>query len=233
MIRACLVAVLLGTPAIAEGITAARLMEPTDRYGHGAMGPQVSDHGAIELTVSDGGLRVIRLPATRVFEDNAVRLADVTGDGLLDVVIVESDLNRGARLSVYGSEGLIAASPFIGQRNRWMAVAGIGDLDGDGRVEIAVVDRPHLRKTLVIWQADGDRLRPLAELAGVSNHRFGDADIRGGLRDCGDGPELVVARADWSGLLAVRFTDGALTARDLGDGADRGRFAHAMACDPR
>lgn len=233
MIRDFFAALLLGAPALADGIVSARLVEPTGRYGHYPMGPTVSDHGAIELTLQGGGLRLIRLPEARVFEDNAVRLADMTGDGALEVVVVESDQNQGARLSVYGPDGLIAASPFIGQRNRWFAVAGIGDLDGDGQVEIAVVDRPHLRKTLVIWRRNGDRLIAIAELAGVSNHQFGDPDIRGGLRDCGAGPELIVARADWSALLAVRLTDETLTARDLGAGAERARFAQAMACDLR
>src|SRR5690606_22232500 len=141
--------------------------------GHHPMGPTVAYHGALDLTLTDGSRRVIRLPDSRVFEDNATRLADLTGDGAPEVVVVEADLQRGARLAVYGAEGLIAAGPFIGQRNRWMAVAGIADLDGDGRPEIAVVDRPHLRRVLVIWQRQGDALVPVAELPGVTNHRFG------------------------------------------------------------
>ena len=230
MIRACFLVFLLSSPAYAQGIQSARFTEPTGRYGHHPMGPTVSDHGALELTLDDGTRRLIRLPNSRVFEDSEVRMADVTGDGWFEAVVVESDQNQGARVSVYGADGLIAASPFIGRRNRWFAVSGVGDLDGDGRVEIVAVDRPHLRRTLVIWRREGERLVPVAEMAGVTNHRFNDADIRGGLRDCGAGSEIILARADWSGLVAVQMQDGVLARRDLGDGASPERFAQAMAC---
>jgi len=166
-----------------------------------------------------------------VFEDNAARVLDLTGDGLPEVLVVESDLTLGARLSVYGASGLVAASPFIGQRNRWMAVVGAGDLDGDGGVEIAVVDRPHLRRALQIWRVEGAALVLQAEMAGVTNHRLGDPAIRGGLRQCGAGVDLVVARGDWSGLLAVRLTAGRLIARDLAVEATAGGFAQALGCE--
>jgi hypothetical protein len=226
-----LLAMLVAHDAAAQTIVGADLIEPTDRYAHGAMGPDVADHGALSLMLADGGVRIIRLPAARVFEDNEARLADVTGDGALEVVVVESDQRLGARLSVYGADGLIAASPFIGQRHRWMAVAGIGDLDGDGRVEIAAVDRPHLRRTLVIWRQEGGTLTPVAELPGVTNHRFGAPLILGGLRECGSGSEIVLARGDWSGLLAVRFNGLSLDARVIPGPADAAGFAGAMGCD--
>lgn len=234
MIRACFLALLLGGvsagAAQAQAVVRAGFAEPSRHYGHQAMGPTVPEYGALRLVLSDDTQRLIRLPRTRVFEDNAVRLADIDGDGAPEVVVVEADMEQGARLVVLDPQGVIAASPFIGRRNRWMAVAAIADLDGDGRVEIAVVDRPHLRKTLVIWRQDGARLVPVAELAGVTNHRFGEALILGGLRDCGTGPEVVLARADWSGLVAVRFAAGALSARDLGTGATSARFQSALGC---
>ncbi|MCB1389564.1 MAG: VCBS repeat-containing protein [Rhodobacteraceae bacterium] len=223
--KAALILLFLAFPAEAQTIVRARLIEPTTRYGHHPMGPTVADHGALDLVLSDGSRRTIRLPESRVFEDNAARLADLTGDDAPEVVLVESDLERGARLSVYGPAGLVAAGPFIGQRNRWMAVAGIADLDGDGTPEIAVVDRPHLRRTLVIWQQRGSELVPVAELAGVTNHRFGEATIGGGIRTCADGSEVIVASPDLSQTLAVTFDGVALRARPVA-----GTMATAMGC---
>jgi hypothetical protein len=195
------------------------------------MGATVADHRALVLVLDDGTRREIRLPRDRVFEDNTPRLADIDGDGAPEVVVVEADFTRGARLAVYGPGGLRAASPFIGRRNRWMAVAAIADLDGDGVTEIAVVDRPHLRKVLVVWRQEGARLVPIAELGDVTNHRFGTPLIQGGLRNCGAGPEVVLARGDWSGLVAVRMTETGLSARDLGPGAAAADFDAARACE--
>jgi hypothetical protein len=207
---------LLAGAAEAEGeprILRADLAEPTDRYPHAVLGDAL-EWGALTL-VLDGEPETtitLRLPEPRVFEDIAVRLADVTGDGAPEVVVVETDLALGASLAVYGPAGKLAATPFIGQPNRWLAPAGIADFDGDGQVEIAYVDRPHLLAELVFVRMEGSRLVETARLAGLTNHRIGDDFISGGIRDCGTGPELILASKDWTRIIGVM--DG--QARDLG-----------------
>ncbi|WP_170324525.1 FG-GAP repeat domain-containing protein [Ruegeria arenilitoris] len=196
-----------GVPAVAKTITSARFTEPTTRYAHGVLGDNV-EYGALELTVQ-GGTLTIRLPSDRVFEDLAPRLADMDLDGKPEVIVVESHNRTGAQLAIYDSGGRkIAATPHIGTRFRWLAPIGAADLDSDGFVEIAYVDRPHLAKTLRIWRfKDGD-LAEIATLPGLTNHKIGDDFITGGIRDCGTGPEMIVVSADWQQIVSIRHEKG-------------------------
>ncbi|SDE43921.1 FG-GAP repeat domain-containing protein [Limimaricola pyoseonensis] len=214
-------------PGRAEGVVEARFTEPTTRYAHGVFG-ETEEWGALEMLDGAGVRHVVRLPETRVFEDFAPRLADVDGDGALEAVVVETDAAQGARLSVYGTDGLRAATPFIGTPQRWLAPLPPADLDGDGRVELAYVDRPHLAKVLRVWRMEGGDLVQLAELPGLTNHRFGAPRIEGGVRDCGEGPEMVLADADWQRVMAVRLQGDTLSARDIGP-YERG-FEAALGC---
>lgn len=198
--------------SVAADIQTVEFTEPTGRYTHGVLGDAI-EWGGLRLTDTNGRGVVLRLPETRVFEDLTPRLWDVTGDGSPEVVVVESDLDRGARLSIYGMTGLIAATPYIGQRFRWLAPVGAADFDGDGRIEIAYVDRPHLRKTLRIWRFQDGTLREVAQVAGLTNHRIGDAKIEGGVEVCAGVPTLLTANADWSQVMATQFSGGAYTAR--------------------
>jgi hypothetical protein len=214
--------------AAAADVTAARYTEPTTRYTHGILGDAV-EFGALVMTV-DGTEVTLRLPETHVFEDVAPRLIDINLDGVHEVMVVETKLTEGARISIYdGTGALVAATPHIGQSNRWYAPVGAADLDGDGLVEVAFIDRPHLAKTLRVWRYDGGDFTEVAAIAGVTNHRIGETDIAGGIRDCGAGPEMIVATADWTRLLAVQF-DGDLTTRDIGPHRGRDSFATAMGC---
>ncbi|SLN50402.1 FG-GAP repeat protein [Roseivivax jejudonensis] len=184
---------------------------------------------SLEMTLTDGRRLRATLPADMVFEDLAPRLWDVDGDGAPEVVTVETALDRGARLAIWSAEGRRAATPFIGERHRWLAPLAAADLDGDGRVEIAYVDRPHLARVLRLWRLEGDRLVAVASMQGVTNHRIGEAVIHGGLRACGDRPELVAADGTWRRLLAIGFDGTRLSARDIGPWSPEAE-ARARAC---
>lgn len=205
---------VLAGAASAQQITAASYIDPTLRYDHGVLGDAV-EWGALRLKMSDGTRIQISLPQTLVFEDTAPRLADLDGDGAPEVIVVESSLDRGARLAVYGPAGRITATPHIGQRNRWLAPVGAADLDSDGRIEIAYVDRPHLAKTLRIWRYVDGTLHHVADHPGLTNHKIGWDFIPGGLRECGGGPEIILSSADWSSVMAVRMMGGQITTRNL------------------
>lgn len=230
MIRTFALVAITATSACAETILSAEYAAPTDRYAHGILGDAI-EWGELQVT-TDEGLRVFTLSQDRVFEDVAPRLADLDSDGTPEVIVVETLASEGAQLAIYDETGKIAATPHIGRTNRWLAPIGATDLDGDGAIEIAYIDRPHLAKTLRVWRFVDSGLEPVADLSGLTNHRIGERDIGGGIRDCGDGPEMVTASADWAKVMATVLADGVLTTRELGAHVDRSSFAAALACEP-
>ncbi|WP_254447291.1 VCBS repeat-containing protein [Ruegeria sp. HKCCA5426] len=228
----------VGFATAADTVTAARYTEPTTRYAHGVLGDDI-EYGALEITVestdpkersNEQSVLTIRLPQDRVFEDLAPRLSDVDLDGTNEVIVVETSVHEGAQLAIYNAQGeKIAATPHIGTRNRWLAPAGIWDLDNDGQIEIAYVDRPHLVKTLRIWRYSDGKLTEIATLPGLTNHRIGDAFIAGGLVYCTTGPELILASADWSRIISVTFRNGWIKT-DLGPLKDRKTLTQTPNC---
>lgn len=199
-----------------------------DRYGHRVLGP----------TPEWAGLRLGRatttLPEDRIFEDVAPRVIDVGGDCVFEALVVESDATEGAQLAVYAPDGAglrkIAATPPIGRAFRWLAPAGAADFDGDGVLDVALVRMPHILGALELWSFRPGGLTQVATLQGVTNHRIGAEEIMGGVRDCGAGPEIVVAAFDWRSLLAIRLEEGTLQARPIAADAAPASVAAAMAC---
>ena len=201
----------------------ASLSDSTDRYPHDVLG-RIPAFTRLTVTAevctncaTPQVTAALTLAAPLVFEDVAPRLWDVTGDGRPEIVVVQSHETLGARLTVWVlREGdqpddplfrMIAATDFIGTRFRWLAPFGIGDFAGDGQIEIAYVETPHLGKTLRIVGLDGDRLVQRAALSGVTNHRIGEESIAGGVRFCGGRSEAVLASADWRRIVAIHWVD--------------------------
>ena len=228
-----------GDPAGRSGPMTAWYADLTDRYGHAVLGDGM-EPSTLRLTSSVNTTSLcsamVRLDPPHVFEDVAPRLVDLTGDGLPEVITVRSHATQGAQLAIYALDpehhqlSLMATTPYIGTRFRWLAPLGAADLDGDGAFEIAYVDRPHLAKTLRIWRFENGGLREVANLAGVTNHRIGERDIAGGIRTCNGTPEMILADAGWSALLALRFENGQITSRVVSQDTSRPAFARAMRC---
>ena len=219
---------LAGQGASAQTILSAEFTEPTPRYDHAILGDAL-EWGALALTLSDVTRRLFRLPETLVFEDLTPRLADLDGDGAPEVIVVETSLAKGGRLAVWGPEGRIAQTPHIGQTHRWLAPIGPADLDGDGEIEIAYIDRPHLAKELHIWRFEKGGLTEVARAKGLTNHRIGWDYIEDGIRDCGQGPEMITADADWQQVMASRLEGGKVRSRAIGTYSPAA-IADALAC---
>lgn len=217
-------------------ILSADFGSPTTRYDHGVLGDSI-EWGSLTITFDGCGACAgpkavtFTLPDTRVFEDFAPRVVPGLNSTPDTVMVVETDLEQGARMALYTPEGLFAATPFIGQTHRWLAPIGAADLDGDGVLEFAYIDRPHLLKTLRVWRpSPTGTLSEVGSLVGYTNHKIGQTSIAGGIRDCGKGPEMIVADAKWSKIYAVQFSGKEFAASALRPHNDRDSFAQALAC---
>ena len=210
--------------------------DATRRYDHAILGRD-REPGTLWVD-ADGnqGLcgHAISLDPAHVFEDIAPRLADLDGDGVNEVIVVRTHVGQGAQLAVYRWTGddlvLDAATPYIGQTHRWLAPLGAADLDGDGSMELAYVDRPHLAKVLRVWRYAPGRLTEIAAVSGLTNHRIGEDFISGGIRTCGQRPELILADANWNNIMAVWMRNGALHNRAVAPFVEGTGFRHALAC---
>lgn len=223
----------------AETIVAAEYTEPTSRYAHGVLGDTI-EHAGLRVTLESGETRDVFWPDTLVFEDTAPRLVDMDLDGAPEVITVESHEYFGARLAIWGldaNNALVAkaTTEFIGAPYRWLAVAGAADLDGDGYVEIAYIDRPHLTKILTIYrylpQPDGSaQLSLVGTKPDLTNHRIGERDIGGGIRSCDGTIEVITASGDWTRIMATSLENDTLTTRDTGPHFGRASLDNALSC---
>lgn len=159
-----------------KDIAEAWLISPTTRYDHFVQGSSY-EPGGIRVRLRDGKQLTLLLDEAHVFEDRQPRLADLDGDGRDEIVLVLTSLSKGASLAAYsviaGKIVLKAKTPFIGQPYRWLNPAGIGDFDGDGHLEVALVAMPHLAKQLEVWRLIDGIFARVGNFEGYSNHRNG------------------------------------------------------------
>jgi len=192
-----------------KNIAQAWLANPTTRYQHFVLGDDYEASSLVAKT-SDGKIAVYDLPDFLVFEDRYVRIADLDNDGVDEMVVVMSSVSEGASLAVLAMDGdaieLITRTPPIGLPFRWLNPAGIADFDGDGTLEIALVEKPHLSKQVQFWRMNQREMSLVATLDGFSNHRNGSrhqgmsaiADV-----DNDGVDDLIIPTSDRKGLAVI------------------------------
>lgn len=163
-----------------KNISKAWFAGATDRYQHNVLGDSLEASKLI-LETNAGNQLTIELPENRVFEDLEPRIVDINADGVDEVIVIESDSKAGASLAVYSivDSGLVkmASTPFIGTPYRWLNPVGVGDFDGDGKVDIAAIITPHIGGFLRLYHLTGDKLIEFAEYSGASTHSIGSTEL--------------------------------------------------------
>lgn len=192
------------------------LVFPSSHYDHAILGDGIEASG-VRVELASGQHQTFRLPDDSVFEDRYPRLVELDGDGVDEIVLVRSYLDRGAALVVLKTtpDGLeiLAESDPIGLPHRWLNPVGAGDFDRDGITELAVVVTPHIGGILILYKRQGDRLVPAYRMSGFSNHRIGSPILgQSAVVDLnGDGvPDLAVPAAGFYELRLISVTNGAL-----------------------
>ncbi|MDF1526120.1 MAG: VCBS repeat-containing protein [bacterium] len=193
-------------------IAMAYLSSPTRRYAHGVLGDKI-EAASLTLVLDDGKELRYDLPETRVFEDLQPRLVDLDGKEADEVVVVETDLDLGASLAVYGLHNgkviKIAATPFIGHANRWLNPIGVGDFNGDSVMDVALVSTPHIGGILKFYSYTPPRLTSYAQMGGVSTHSIGSTALGMGKVVKGEIKDLILAPSQrHNELLLLEWMDG-------------------------
>lgn len=211
--------------SMAKGnIRQAWLTHPTRRYGHGVLGDRIEAGGMAVKTAHAGQLEFV-LDKKSVFEDRMARLIDLDHDGTPEIVAIRSYLDRGAALAVFGVRKNrlvhLAETAAIGTPNRWLNVAGAADFDGDGTIEIAWVETPHIGGILKVARLTGFPKRPklkiLSRLGGFSNHVIGSRDLFQSVTFDWDGdglPDIILPGAARRTLNVVSMRNGKLRTID-------------------
>ncbi|PSP65947.1 hypothetical protein BRC79_07790 [Halobacteriales archaeon QH_8_67_27] len=190
----------------------------TERYPHGALGDAVEAERVVLADVREGlSTRTVVDLDGPVVEGIAPIAADVTGDGIRNLLVTLADSQSGARLAAFTTEGdRVATGPGFSSGNRWRHQLCVAPFGPDGELEVAAVETPHIGGTARFYRRDGDELRSVTSRSGVSSHAYRSRNLDGGLAADVDGdgrPELVVPTDRRGELLALARTEDGVEVR--------------------
>jgi hypothetical protein len=207
-------------PRVFQGGPATGDLAIGDLNGDGRPDVVIANHGQPQATIllGDGRGGLFPAPGSPLELDlkphaHSVAIADVDGDGKPDLVF--NDMARGGVLVAFGNgDGTFrpaGALVAIGARRAYFNV-GVADLDGDGKVDLAVPAHPDRAVAVLQGLGAGSfapaKGSPLAIARSAFFVALGDLD--------GDGkPDIAVAT--YSGSSANRSQDGVIVLLNQGE----------------
>lgn len=205
-------------------IREAWLTRPNQRYDHAILGDSF-EAGGLAINTADKRRLEILLPENSVFEDRMARLVDLDGDGKNEIVAVRTYIDRGAAIAIYGVREKeiveLAQSKPIGLSHRWLNPVAAADFNGDGKVELAWVETPHIGGILKVARLTGlgskRQLETIAKLRGFSNHIIGSRELLQGVTFDWDGDginDIILPGARRQTIRVVSFVSGKLKVID-------------------
>ncbi len=148
------------------------LSEPTEQYGHGVLGDgfEAKSMSLIDIDPEFSSRR-IEIQQSLVIEGRSAIWADFNEDGEDEILVTASEVERGARLLLFGENGaLLAESEPIGQGYRWQHQIAVGPFGPRGEIELVSVRTPHIGGVVDFYRWEGDRLVLVASMDGFSSH---------------------------------------------------------------
>jgi hypothetical protein len=190
------------------------LTNSTQRYDHGVLGDKIEAAGfsLINFGLPSTRISSVQLASNQVIEGIAPIWTDLTGDGIRDIILTQSDPEVGAQIVVYSEAGdILAHGPPIGMGYRWRHQIAVAPFSPNGELELAVVRTPHIGGVVEFYRFEDNTLNIVAEAPGYSSHSIGSRNLDTGLAGDFDGDghfELLVPNQEHNILHAIRRLEG-------------------------
>lgn len=185
-------------PAVFFGRTVA--LEDLDKDGlpDVVLGDYLAGHVLVFRGSSEGGFLLPGQPSLINSEPHDLDLADFNEDGVADLVCVTGNGNSLGYLSgnADGTFGPTAFTDLPGEGE--LLQAAVGDMDGDGHVDVAVADRLDSEIQVLYGRGDGTLEAPLSIATAEKPQVLQLLDFNGDGRQ-----DIVVAAGEDAGLLAL------------------------------